>query len=562
MVMKKNRFLNIIATCGFLICSACSSHLTDINVNPNGVDPSRANANLILPGVLSTLSGNYASLDNGVMAGLVQHMQEDGWFTSFNHYTWDARDWADWFDVLRNNDLLIKSSIQNGLPMHEGMGYVIRAFAFGNITDLWGDAPYTEALRANENIIQPKYDNQEIIYRGILDDLQKASTLFQNNTNAGIIPANDLIYAGDINKWHRLANTLLLRYAMRLSEKLPELVTPIIKKVYDSGVYIQQPSQDAVVNYLGNTGGDSWFLARQFDVDGSIFRRRKIAKTIMDQLKTTNDPRLFVWIDPVHCQWVEDPLLAVKTDEFVRKNGVLQTYKSLTDEQYQAEITAGNKFTRHYNPTLLGSKLDTGLYVGVPVGVQVPDATNMNPTPGQIVQNQHVSQLSKMYRQATGPLLKRRIASASETYFILAEAAQRGWITANAENMYNEGIKASLTTWNIADKYNTFIARTAVKYNGTLERILQQKWVASWNCSTEAWMDFRRTGFPKLVAGPASSEPVLPVRFIYGNNEINANKDNVSAAIEALQETSHSKLRGKNSQWSKPWLLQGTNKPW
>ncbi|MFZ4261559.1 SusD/RagB family nutrient-binding outer membrane lipoprotein [Sphingobacterium sp. HJSM2_6] len=560
--MKTNKFLYIIATCGLMTFTGCSDQLTEININPNGVDPSRANANLILPGVLSTMSANYASLDNGVMAGLVQHMQEDGWFTSFNHYTWDARDWGDWFDVLRNNDLLIKSSIQNSLPMHEGMGYVIRAFAFGNITDLWGDAPYSEALRANENIIQPKYDNQELIYRGILDDLQKASSLFQNNSNEGVIPANDLIYQGDINKWHRLANTLLLRYAMRLSQKLPDVAAPLIKKVYDSGIYIQQDNQDAVVNYLGNTSGDSWFLAKQFDADGSVFRRRKIAKTIMDKLKVTNDPRMTVWIDPVHCQWVEDLTLPVKNDEFVRKNGVLQTYKSLTDEQYITEINAGNKFTRRYNPTLLGSKLDTGLYVGVPVGVQVPDATNMNPTPGQIVQNQHVSQLSKIYRQTTGPLLKRRIASASETYFILAEAAQRGWITANAENMFNEGIKASLTTWNIADKYNTFIARANVKYNGTLERIIEQKWIASWNCSTEAWMDFRRTGFPQLVAGPASSEPVLPVRFIYGNNEINANKENVSAAIEALEETSHSKLRGKNSQWSKPWLLQGTNKPW
>ena len=75
-------------------------------------------------------------------------------------------------------------------------------------------------------------------------------------------------------------------------------------------------------------------------------------------------------------------------------------------------------------------------------------------------------------------------------------------------------------------------------------------------------MDYRRTGFPKFVAGPASSEPVLPVRFIYGNNEINANKANVEAAMNSLQETPYSKLRGKNSQWSKPWLLQGTSKPW
>lgn len=558
----KRRFIKYIVAASLIFSIAGCKDLSEININPNGVDPSRANVNLMLPGLLSSLSGHYAILDNSLSSGIMQHMQEDGWFDGYNHYRWDSKDWGEWYEILANNDVMLKVAVTNQLPMHEGIGLVVRAFAFGVVTDLWGDAPYTEAIKANEQITQPKFDGQETIYKGILADLQRASELFQAGNTSGIIANNDLIYKGDIKKWHQFANSMLLRYAMRLSEKMPNEAAQIIKRVYDSGVYLSNTANNASVNYLGNTSGDSYFLATQFDADGSIFRRRKVAKTIMDLLIANKDPRLTVWVSPVHCQWVEDLTLSTAYDAFVRKNNVPQSYNSLTFVQYQTEIAAGHKFTRHYNPNILGYRLDTAKYVGVPAGSLEPSSYNLNPTPGQIVQNQHVSQLSAMYRQPTGTYLKRRLATTEETYFILAEAAQRGWIGGNAETLYNEAIKASLTAWGVPDKYAAYIAQPNVKYKGTLEQIIQQKWVASWNCATESWMDFRRTGFPKLVAGPASPETVLPVRFIYGNNEINANRENLEAAIEGLQETPYSKVRGKNSQWSKPWILQGTNKPW
>lgn len=561
--MKRYIYMYMLTLFTSLMMVGCNEQLTELNENPNGVDPGNANVNLLLPGLLSRLSGIYADLDHSVSSGVVQHMQEDGWYAAYNHYVWTNRDWNGWYEILRNNDLLIKTAANNNLPMHEGIGYVVRAFAFGNITDLWGDAPYTEALKAGQDILQPTYDDQEVIYSGILEDLQHAATLFQSSSNSGIIAANDLIYQGDIGKWNKLANTLILRYAMRLSEKLPDLASQYIRQVYERGTFIDNAADNAYVDFLGNSSANSWYLASQFDPDGSSFRRRKFAKVFMDKLRETNDPRLYVWAAPVNCQWVEDLSLTVPFDDFVRKNGVPQAYNALTYEQYVPEIAAGNKFTRHYNPNLLGYKLDTDLYVGIAVGSLAPDAYNNNPTPGQTVQNQHVSQLNAtIYRQSTGTLLKRRLASSSETYFILAEAAQRGWISANAGTFYNQGIQQSLQTWGAGDQYESYISRPDVAYDGRLETIIEQKWVASWNSSTEAWMDFRRTGFPALVAGEASGEPVLPVRFIYGNNELSSNEANANAAINKLEETRYSNVRGKNSQWSKMWLLQGTGKPW
>ena len=152
------------------------------------------------------------------------------------------------------------------------------------------------------------------------------------------------------------------------------------------------------------------------------------------------------------------------------------------------------------------------------------------------------------------------MASAAETAFILAEAAQKGWAAGGAEAHYNNGIKQSLQTWGVADQYDTYVK--AVAYKGTLAQILEQKWIASWTASTEAWFDYRRTALPALVQGLAPASRALPLRFIYSNNELNNNGDNTRSAIDKLEETNFSGPRKKNSQWSKPWLVQGTGKPW
>jgi hypothetical protein len=167
-----------------------------------------------------------------------------------------------------------------------------------------------------------------------------------------------------------------------------------------------------------------------------------------------------------------------------------------------------------------------------------------------------------MYRSLSGNLLKARLLSAAETHFILAEAALKGWAVGSAQTHYNTAISNSLSTWGVNGGFTAYIAKPGVAFNGTLEQLIEQKWIASWTSATEAWFDFRRTGFPALVAGPASPEPVLPVRFIYGDNETLFNEENSDEAISRLQATEHSNLRGLNSQWSKQWLIQGTGKPW
>ena len=549
----------------FLVGLGACESLDEVNENPNGVSPANANVNMLMPTVMVGVGQNMVNLGYQDIAGVVQHTQKDGWYSAHNSYDWGPSDWTNWYSILRTNEFLIKKSSETGADFHKAVGLTMKSLIFGMVTDLWGDAPYSYALKgANPELENqfPVYDSQEDIYKGIIADLKTASSIFATGSNSGVIAQYDVYFGGNAARWEKFTNSLLLRYYLRVSAKLPEFAKAGIEEVYKKGTFITDSSEDVVMAYIGASSSDSWPTAASFDA-GSNFRRLKPANTLLDPMLETNDPRTKVWFREVHCQWLEDLTLTTATDPFIRKNGLIQQgVISLGDEEYVKQIAAGNKFTRHYNPTILGYMLDTRKFVGLPTGLISPSAHNLNPTPGQQLENQHVSQLSDLYRQTKADLLKSRIISAAETHFILAEAALKGYAVGSASGHYNEGLKASLKTWGVLSSYDDFVKNPKVAFDGTVKQVLEQKWIASWTSASEAWFDYKRTGYPEFKVGPASAEPVMPVRLPYGNNEVNFNNKEVTVAVSRLQTTEYGSERGANNQWAKPWILQGTNKPW
>ncbi|WP_158855850.1 SusD/RagB family nutrient-binding outer membrane lipoprotein [Lunatibacter salilacus] len=547
---------------GLFLMTGCEENLNEANINPYAIDPANANPNLLLPTVLASSAQSYVDLGFNDLAGAVQHTQKNGWYSSHNHYDWGPRDWSGWFDILRTNELMYKRGQELNNNFFVGVGLTMKSFAFGNITDLWGDAPYTDALKGDqggEQFQQPTFDSQEIIYDGIIRDLQQASEILATATNEGVTTGNDLYFGGDVNKWHRFANSLLLRYYMRISAKKPEVAKAGIEAIYSSGIYIQSPSDDATLDYTGGSN-DIW-ISRHIRLNPDGFQRWQACQTFVDQLSETMDPRLTVWFDSVRVQWVADPALDADFETFIRADGEPIGALTYTFDEFE-EQHANVKFTRHFNPNRVTRNTD--LYVGLPPGIDVPESYNGNPAPGQGTQNQHVSQLAPIYATAGAPgdILKARIISSAEVSFILAEAAHKGWGVGNAADHYNKGIENSLSTWGKADTYTSFISNPEVAFNNTLEQIITQKWVASWTTGSEAFADYRRTGLPTLEAGPRAASPAVALRFRYGNDEYNNNTDNISTAITRLEVTPFSGNFGSDSPWSKPWLIQGTGKPW
>lgn len=547
---------------GIFVIASCDEKLTETNVNPYGMDPNEVNPNLLLPSVLAPAAQDYVDLGFNNLAGAVRHTQKNGWYSAHNNFDWEPRDWSNWYDMLRTNELMIQRGEELGYDVFIGIGLTMKAFIYGNIADLWGDAPYTDALKGNQGEAEfqyPAFDSQEVIYNGIIDQLQQAVQIFASGSTEGLTNANDLYYGGNVANWHRFANSLLLRYYMRISEKKPDVAKAGIEAVYNSGTYIQEPSQDASLDYTGGSN-DVW-LSRHTAGVTDDFQRYQASQQFIDHLTSTNDPRLTVWFDSVRVQWVADPSLTTDVEGFIRADGEPLEIVTMPFDEFETQY--GNvKLTRHFNPDRIDRNPD--LFVGLPPGIAVPESYNGNPAPGQGTQNQHVSQLAPIYATAgsAGDILKARIISSAEVGFILTEAAYKGWGVGDAEAHYNNAIRNSLDTWGEGEDYNAFITGPEVQFDNTLERIITQKWVASWTSATESFLDYRRTGFPKLEVGPVSPQPAIALRFMYGNDEYSNNATNLQAAINQLEVTPYSGNLGGDSPWSKPWVIQGTGAPW
>jgi hypothetical protein len=364
-IIHKRNLIFLILLTSFFSCK----DLTELNTNPNGVQADLVNPNLIMPTVLTEAAKLYVNLGYQDIAGVVQHTQKDAWSSGHNDYDWTNQSWSSYYEVLRNNDLLYQRAVDLKLDYHQGVALVMKSFMFGLITDLWGDAPYSQALKGEaggtDNIL-PAFDSQETIYMGILADLEKANTLLSKPKGeySSIVDNVDVYYGGNPAGWQKFANSLALRYFMRISAKKPDIAKAGIEKIVsDPAKYpiITKNTEDATMAFPGTSDGTSWPANTVFDVSGSNYRRIKMGATLVKALQAVKDPRLAIWANKVEIPLVVDATLPAGTDKIVNGKRMLSPDK------------VGN------------TPIDTDPdYVGLPASFSaLPSAYNLNPTPGQ-----------------------------------------------------------------------------------------------------------------------------------------------------------------------------------
>ncbi|MBS1667480.1 MAG: SusD/RagB family nutrient-binding outer membrane lipoprotein [Bacteroidetes bacterium] len=548
--------------------TSCKKQLVNLNQNPNGADPTNTNPNLVLSTVLTSYGQLLVSQGFGDVAGIMQQTQKDGWSGGHNEYDWSGdNSWTPYYDILRNNKYVYDRATTLNYDLQKGITLTMKSMIFGQITDFWGDAPYSTALMGDQSgstNLFPTYDKQEDIYKGILTDLATANTLLSKSKNDynSTTGAADVYYGGNPSQWRKLANSLALRFYMRLSEKLPDFAkTGIEKMVADPATYpiITNAADDALMSFAGASSADSWPSNVRYDADSVNYRVIKMCSTFVKQMVAMNDPRLGIWANKVDVFLHEDASFPAGTDKIVDTivNGEARKVRYLSSDVLAAKGLTVNDIDQDPN------------YVGLPQAIVGEAVYNLSPDASQASHNPHVSWLNSMYMQPNGPLLKARIMTAAEVNFILAEAALKGWNTGDAETNYKAAIQSSFTSWGLSNTdYTNYISQPSVAYSGSLEQLITQKWIAFWTNAQEAWFDYRRTGFPILTAGPSAKGPVLPIRYYYMLTERNLNKDNAFAAENNLETTTYSGFGAdatngsKNSAWSKPWISQGTGKPW
>jgi hypothetical protein len=579
----KTIFFGMITTV-ILLTSSCQN-LTEINKSPNMLNASDINIKYVLTSVLSSSATNYIRgnvYGNTItLSEAMQYLQRDYIdFQGTNTFSWSPQNFSGFNGSLINSQYMVDNAknelLEGNQKFYAATGQIMRSFWYGFMTSLWGDMPYSEAMQASKGNFMPVYDSQKDIFKGIIADLKSANDILATVTTVDGASSADLMYQGDVLKWRKFANSLRLRYLLRLSEKLSDQPAGLDVKaefsamVGNASTYpiFTSSTDNASIPFPGTDSNTAWPGGPLGWNNRSEFYRRKPCATFVKALKSNLDPRLTTFIRPVDSQL---------------KVSASTGYVKLADGQIVYNVTAAQ----------VGSTaIDTARYVGLPAAMATPDAYNLSNLVNfnslkalnsgiytDQAANPNVSYLGDIYAQNTNSLVKAVYMSYAELNFILAEGRLKGWISSSdASEYYKSGITASLRQFGIADgsktvynpqthaleNYNetTFLAAQVAKYTSAaddaakLNVLMTQKWIATF-MTPEFWFDWRRTGLPNFGANliSASNGTKIPVRYPYGAEEPILNKANVASAIAKLSPAT-------NDQWSKMWLIQGTNKPY
>lgn len=282
--MKKAYILFLIS--GFLLGS-CSDFDEDINKNPNLPNQASgtqliANAQLSLPGLASSPKGSAMAqyLAETQYVGLTLYPQES---TSFYGYYQGPLENLQ--TVLDAEDLnAADGPIDNQLAVAK----ILKAYYYWNLTDRWGDIPYSEALQGADNFT-PAYDTQESIYNDLFAELKAANSMMV----AGSI-TNDIVYGGDMDKWKKLANTIRLFMALRLSEVDPGMAKTEFSAALSAGVFTSN-DDNLVFEHLADANNQNYWYSQVVERNREWWA---LSENLVKEMKPVNDPRLAVYGDP------------------------------------------------------------------------------------------------------------------------------------------------------------------------------------------------------------------------------------------------------------------------
>jgi len=474
--MKK--FIKYMAIMGglLLLIPNCTGEFEQMNQNP--LAAKEVSPALILPKMLdygfNCRAWEYQVGDNLHTNLYAQYLANTASYFPSDRYEWKdgwVKDgfWRSYYVYLSKNLNEVKQMIGHH-PEYDNMFQVMRILSVmgaARTTDCFGDVPYFEA---GQGIIEPKYDAQKDIYYDIFKELTEAvAALKTNKANQNTYGSQDILFGGDLTKWIKLANSLRLRYALRLSFVDPGKAKAEGESALKETLMTSNADNAGIKNSQANAGHSLWTI--------SFWNEFRVSKTMIDIMlgeSAVSDPRLPLWFS--------------QTQSYAYGTGNVQ-YQGVPNGLPASELTEP-QFAAVNNSCVWG------LYV-------YPDW------------NQHPKGSVKEGTVPSGTIVKPQvIMNYAEVCFLKAEAALRNWSGAgDAKQHYEEGIKASFAEAREkvdASLYTTanddaYIQGGAVKwissndFESKLKQIITQKWIAIYPNGTEAWTEFRRTGYPEFT---------------------------------------------------------------
>jgi hypothetical protein len=477
----KKKILIIAALFTTGVITSCKKDFLSLEVNPN--TPSVSTPQFALAGALK-IAADIPNQNYNVFGNWVGMVAPSGNFVpspqiqQYQYTTDNFQVFTPLYANATNFDNLEKISADASFAKFAAIAKIMKAYDFQQLVDLYNNVPYSQAFNASVYLF-PKYDKGDAIYADLVVQLTAAKALIDANASATDPGVNDIVYHGDMSKWKKFANTLLLRLALRQSKSGGATAKAALPTTALADNYITTDDESGIAN-PGYTGGG--FEGQQspfwnnfgFDVTGNPKGASASVRAnafAVELLRSYNDPRL----------------------------------------------------QREYAPTATG-----GVYRGVVFGD--PNAPA----------NANTSAFGPGLLKA--PTMGAVLLSTAESLFLQAEAVTRGWLPggdAVAADLYTKGVTSSFIALGLtAGQATTYLAQAQQNISWAastdkLQAIITQKYIALNGYSFfEAWNEFKRTGFPVGVPRSIDSKAIgtgIPNRIFYPTTEYQQNADAVGA---------------------------------
>lgn len=545
--MRQSKYITIITmACALFFASCSDEYMENMNTDPSKaatIDPNAqlTTAQLQTYGDLSMMEiyRNYHYAFTQQLMGCWNTTNYGGRHTLDNNEM--SRIWTSFYTQSLKNiiDAQYRTAEDAEKVNINSVLRIYRVYLMSIITDTYGDAPFSEAgLGFLEGKFNPKYDKQEDIYNAFFLELEDAVNKIDPTKDK---VTGDLIYAGDVTKWQQLANSLRLRFAMRISNVNPtKAQTEFENALVANGGVITDASSDALIKYMTiafSFGQEAYSDYRGNSLSQLLFGNDPannpsyLCSTFFNQLRQSGDPRTF----KISRCYYDGLMSATSPDNRV----------DITQEMIEKGIDFSPRDPGAYSwepwPTGYDSDICAELAVNNP-SVTATMAREVEP------------KLANNFLKSDNPGV---VMTSAEVKFLMAEATVKKWNvgSVSAEDLYKQGVRAAMDF--LTDNYGC-TATTDAEFdafiqdkgafghtdNQKLEAINTQAWILHFTNPAECWANVRRSGYPKLKS-PAeygfgqylTGGTEIPVRLCYPVLESSYNKKSYNEAIERMGGT-------------------------
>jgi hypothetical protein len=492
--MKYNIYIIIIAF--ILLFVSCKKKLTEMNTNPN--EPTWVEPSLLFKESQKNGAGNYNSdvnVEQWALMNWCMYIAARGGVTAGDEYVVPSGKDAFWEEQFTGGLMNCQETINlcgdsAKYVNLKSAARIWKVFLFHRITDLWGEIPYSEALKGYSDLnFTPKYDTQKKIYYHMIKELKEASASFDNSIlfNGA---EHDLIFSGNNDGWKRFANSLRLRLATHIKSVDFEKYASELSDLQNVEL-IENNSQSVLFPF--NMDGKNHIY--EADFSGQAATQNNPSHFFVEMLKSTNDPRL-----PIFCK--KAPISSIYT--------WFEEYKG-TPNLLPNNDPVWNNFQNDWTD---------------------------------------ISTIGSWFLRAETPGV---FVSYSEVCFLKAEAALEGLWPGDPLDYTHDGIRANINFYKsfgeeehqIDDALiETYINKVT---NGNLETIITQKWISfAFENGYEAYTEYRRTGYPYLkdYHNQDINQNIFPTRMPYPSSESSLNGINYSSSVSR---------QGADNEFTKLW---------